>query len=158
MGRHLFPVLNGLSPASVYRWGDQHSALPGLSALCYLLPLLPLYLRGRLWEMPLWVLQATAAALSDGVYPGRPSVWHAIDRLVATAMTALNCSKPLWLCSCEDACRLWCALCIPLALWCFFCSKAARDFRGFVVYHTLWHAVGGLGVGIAVALEGSGCT
>jgi len=116
--------------------------------------------------------------------------------------------KPLWLCSCEDACRpapapqpliggrgwgkplgsgalvhstqifpearfsqipplrfspaggggcrwLWCALCIPLALWCFFCSKAARDFRGFVVYHTLWHAPTG-GGGAIIRHRGEG--
>eukprot|EP00668_Euglena_longa_P032582 GGOE01041955.1.p3 GENE.GGOE01041955.1~~GGOE01041955.1.p3 ORF type:complete len:160 (-),score=35.93 GGOE01041955.1:143-622(-) len=158
MARHILPVLHGLSTQSVYKWGKNHSPWPGLSGLFYLLPILPVYLQGRFWEVAIWLLQALATVLSDGFYSGQPSVWHPVDRFIATWGTLYNATKVVWLCNCGAPCRLWCALCIPPVLWCFYCSKTAPDFPTYVFYHTCWHVIGGITVAIAAVLEDPVCS
>ena len=153
----LFPILKGFSTETVYKWGSQHSPLPGVSGIFYLLPVVPVWLQGRPWEAAVWILQTVATGFSDGVYPGRSSLWHPVDRMVATTGVILNCTKWLWLCNCTQRCRHFSLMAIPLVLLCFYRSKRSQEFDQFVFYHTCWHFLGGLLCMVAALLEESAC-
>ena len=112
--------------ATAVPW-KQRSAILGCSSACYCL---------LVREHWMWAVQAGVTFLSDYVYSGVPHVTHGIDRWLSTfmALRLVVLTK-----------RYMYLAVIPF--YCFYQSKRAlanRDYRAYVLYHTLWHVSGPL--------------
>jgi len=110
--------------ATALPW-KQRSAWIGGSSACYFV------LSREHW---MWTVQAIVAFLSDYVYAGVPHVTHGIDRWLSTFMTLRLVVLT----------RRYMYLGV-IPFYCFYRSKRAvanRDYRAYVLYHTLWHVSG----------------
>jgi len=120
-------------------WGRRRSSLIGLSALCYVLPSLVDASRRRAM---LWVLQAALCFWSDYIDTGKFGVSHLLDKMLASALTFYVVAVGL--------AELGLPLVLLLGAPTFFCLAVSskrridKDFRGYAIYHSLWHLTSSL--------------
>ena len=109
----------------------------GLSCLCILWPACVLAFHGvRLWSIVL-VLQTLTAVMSDHVNTGRDSLWHPIDKWLASTNTVVMILFGSSVISPRAALLL---AVVPLT--CFYQALRGthtNDFNRFVRWHCLWH-------------------
>ncbi|PFH31464.1 hypothetical protein BESB_028990 [Besnoitia besnoiti] len=141
-----------------YKWERRQSRTIALSSLLYFLPALAL-LPVCQWESWLWAFTAAVSFSADYIFVGmRHNMWvcgvHMTDRYVATGMLALQIfyNVPLWF---SKGLHIGLAGVMLIICSCFFKCLGTRTkvYRHHVVYHSLWHVVGGVGRVFVAALE-----
>ena len=128
-----------LSRQSSLSWGHRPSPLVGASCFLFLLPI-PLLIRACCPVSACFLGCITATSyLSDHVFTGLESWAHAVDRAVAPVAfgscfySIFSTCGPLWAFSSLAAIK-----CHVLANY----HSKSGNYHQFVIWHSLWHAVG----------------
>ena len=132
-------------------WGRRRSNIMGASALCYLIPLPFINTSGafQLTFQFLFAFQCVLCFVSDFLYSGVPHWSHGVDKCHASALLVfiiavggigIHPTYPL----------------VAIApLFCWQQGKTAvkmKDWDGYVLYHSLWHLIGGALLALTVFL------
>lgn len=128
-----------LSRQSSLPWGHRPSPLIGASCFLFALPV-PLFLRACCPAPAFMLASVTVSSyLSDHVYTGLESWAHCADRVLAP-LAFFTCQVAIY-----RTCGVWWLLSSYLALKCHvvanYHAKNGR-YDQFVIWHSLWHAVG----------------
>lgn len=128
-----------LSRQSSLSWGHKPSPLIGASCLLFLLPI-PLLLRACCPFSAFMLGCVTVSSyLSDHVYTGLESWTHTLDRVLAPLAFTSNMYATYTTCGLAWAVMSLAAL--KCHLWANYYSKNGM-YDQFVIWHSLWHAVG----------------
>ena len=145
-GGHLFRTVSfianpkrRLSRQSSLSWGHKPSPIIGASCFTFLLPI-PFLLRVECYISAFFLTAVTITSfLSDHCYTGLESSWHTVDRIMAPMALTSNIFSVYMKCG-----LAWASLSIFAVLCHLIANHYSKKgmYNQFVIWHSLWHAVG----------------
>ena len=147
-----------------HKWRKEPNLLVGLSSLFYSIPsLLLIWLivnkngctdRIGIWfEIVLYALTGIFSFAADYLYSGRTSIFHAIDRCVATTSTVLTILKGFFFAPFYFYEKLTFPLLIYLFLGLLSLSRNSQKRQDWLFYHFFWHVAGSSFMMLCVVVE-----